>query len=563
MSERSGAGVLLPLGVSLVPPMLLAGWWWGWADGGGRLAWLGWMLYWWMPLTCAFAALCFWWRWRAREASLRETARAWWPGLVLAIVAVVVVVLLSPPQMRVQFDETSLVGVSQNMHLQRHAVMTTGAIPFEGRPFPLENMVDKRPTLFAFACSLVHDVAGYRLANAFFVNQALLLVGLFAAFVAVRRRLGLLAGLAAPLLLLAVPLTGVVATSAGFELLATVLLLLTTIAALAFVERPDEPRFAALLGCSALFAQARYESLPAMALLGGLVWLAVRRRFAPTARCWWLLAAIPTLVTPLFFLVQHAQDPHFTPEAAGRTLVSLGNLVEHTGAFFTEMFAPSLRNPLPGAVAIVGVLAFGWRVASGRTSRVDLLVAAPALAITLLVLAWFYGDAADPTAMRLFLPFVWLVALAPLALVPQLPRRGAAVVLALAAVLAPLRLWQLVDGRAFPTLEMASLTGALDGAVARLPGDRATTLWVGAPAQHLIVKGHAAVSVRTFQRLGRRIAQLQRQGDLGAIYLIETPIDRAMAPAFGAPREVLQRYASQVVERVGGRMPVTVHRLGR
>jgi hypothetical protein len=69
--------------------------------------------------------------------------------------------------------------------------------------------------------------------------------------------------------------------------------------------------------------------------------------------------------------------------------------------------------------------------------------------------------------------------------------------------------------------------------------------------------------VRTFQRLGRRIAQLQRQGDLGAIYLIETPIDRAMAPAFGAPREVLQRYASQVVERVGGRMPVTVHRLGR
>ena len=81
--------------------------------------------------------------------------------------------------------------------------------------------------------------------------------------------------------------------------------------------------------------------------------------------------------------------------------------------------------------------------------------------------------------------------------------------------------------------------------------------------QHLVVKGHAAVSVRTFQRLGPRVAQLQRQGDLAGIYLVETAIDRDMAPAFGAPHELLQRYPSQVVERVGGKMPVTVHRLGR
>jgi len=549
--------------VSLVPPALLAGWWWGWAEQGSRLGWLGWLLYWWMPLACGLALLCFGWRLRARTTRLTTLLREWWPGLLLALGAVLVVVALSPPQMRVQFDETSLVGVSQNMHLQRHAVMTTGAIPFEGAPFPLENMVDKRPTLFAFLVSLVHDVSGYRVENAFFVNAALLFVGLFAVFVAVRRRLGLLAGLAAPLLLLSVPLVGVVATSAGFELLATVLLVLATMAALAFVERPDEPRFAAFVGCAALFAQARYESLPAMALLGALVWWSVRKRFAPSWRCWWLLAALPTLVTPLFFLVEHAQDPNFTPEAAGRTLVSFGNFVDHLPTFFAGMFGPSLANPLPGVVAIVGVGAFGWRLVARRAGRIDLLLALPALAITVLVLAWFYGDAADHTAMRLFLPFAWLSALLPLALVGLLPKRGAILVLGFATVLAPLRLRELASERAFPTLEMASLTSALDGAVDRLPGERGRTLWVGAPAQHLIVKGHAAVSVRTFQRLGPRIGQLQRQGDVRAIYLIQTPIDQAMAPAFGAPRELLQRWTSQVVERVGGRMPVTVHRLGR
>lgn len=541
----------------------MASWWWGWGAEASRLQRLGWLLYWWMPMTCAFAGGCLAWRYRARSSSLAGLARAWWPGLALAVVAVVVVVLVSPPEMRVQFDETSLLGVSQNMHLQGRAVMTTGAIPFEGQPFPLENMVDKRPTLFAYLCSLAHGVSGYRVANAFFVNAALLAVGLFAVFAAVRARLGLLAGLAAPLWLLAVPLTSVVATSAGFELLATVTLTLATIAALGFVARPDEPRFAALVGCGALFAQSRYESLPAAALLAVLTAVAVRGRFAMTARCWWLLAALPTLIAPLILLVDHAQDPNFTPEAAGRSLVSLGNFLGHVPAFLAAAFSPSLGHAMPGLVGVVGVVAVALRVRAGQASRVDLLVAAPAAAITLLVLAWFYGDAGEPTALRLFLPFAWLCALAPLALVRALPRRGALVALALALALAPLRLREVALGRAFPTLDMAALTSALDGVVARLPGEPGRTLWVGAAAQHLIVKGHAAVSVRTFQRLGPRVSQLQRQGDLGALYVFETPIDRDMEPAFGSPRELLQRYPSEVVERVGGKMPITVHRLGR
>ena len=280
-------------------------------------------------------------------------------------------------------------------------------------------------------------------------------------------------------------------------------------------------------------------------------------------RCRWLLLALPTLVTPLVFLLDHARDPNFTPEAAGRALVSVGHFFDHLPAFFVGMFGPTLGNPLPGLVAALAVVALLVRLRSGQAGRRDLLVALPALAVTALVLAWFYGDAGDPTAMRLFLPFVWLCALAPLALVRALPRRGAQVVLAFAVALAPLRLRELAAGRAFPELDLAALTGALDGVVARLPGEQGRTLWVGAVAQHLVVKGHAAVSVRTFQRLGQRVAQLQRQGDLAGIYLVETPIDRDMAAAFGAPHELLQRYPSQVVERVGGKMPVTVHQLGR
>ena len=112
------------------------------------------------------------------------------------------------------------------------------------------------------------------------------------------------------------------------------------------------------------------------------------------------------------------------------------------------------------------------------------------------------------------------------------------------------------------TVHFAEDAAQANATIARLCQERGATLWVGAPAQHLIVKGHAAVSVRTFQRLGhRRIDQLFRQGDLRALYLVETPIDGAMEPRFGSPREVLRAYRGQVVERIGGRMPVTVHRL--
>ena len=593
VNARTGPAWLLPLGASLVGPAALASWWWGWGDSGARLTWLGWMLYWWMPLTCAFAALCLCWRFRARSRPVAEVARAWWPGAALALAAVVTVVLVSPPQMRVQFDETCLLGVSQNMHLHGKALMTNCAVPYDGEPFPLHSLVDKRPTLFAFLCSLVHDVSGYRVGNAFFVNAALLWLGLFGVFVAVRARLGLVAGLAAPLWLLAVPLTSVVATSAGFELLAAVTLAFATIAALGFVAQPDEPRFAALLGCVALFAQSRYESLPAAALLVLLTAVAVRGRFAPSRRCWWLLAALPTLVSPLVLLADYAQDPNFTPEAGGRALVSFEHFFAHAPAFLAATFSPGLENAMPGIVAIVGAVAVVLRLCARQASRLDLLVAAPTTAITLLVLAWFYSDVEEATALRLFLPFAWLCALAPLALVRALPGRAMAgrcafVLLAAALALAPLRLRELALGRAFPTLNMAALTKALDGVAARLPGERGRTMWVGTIAQYMVMRGHAAISPKVLKEAlspkwaqgdgwRRSFAQEVRarlrgqspagnpslRGHVGTIYVIETTIDPAVAPAFGSPRELLRFFPGEVVERVGGEMPITVYRVGR
>ena len=549
--------------VAVVPPVWLALVWNGLEQP--REAWLGWALYLWMPLTCAFAALCFVWRFWGRESRLLERLRDWWPGLLLAASATLIVFWVSPPQMRVQFDETSLVGVSQNMHLQGLAVMTTAAVPSQGVLVPIENMVDKRPTLFAFLVSGVHTLSGYRIENAFFVNGLLLVLGLFVLFAATRARLGLYAGLSAPLLVLSVPLTCVVATSAGFELLATVLLLVATVAALAFVDRPSDARFAGFLGAGMLLAHSRYESILAVLILGVLAAALSWRRYRPGRRVWWLLAVCPTLLTPLFFLLQHAQNPNFTPEAGGQSLASFAYLIDHLGPFLAGWFGSGMESAMPGWLAIVAALLWLLRLAKRQATRVDLFAITP-LVLTVVVLAWFYGDVREQTALRLFLPLAWVsllpLLLSPLSRLVHTPRAGV-VLLAASVAICALRLPFVADGTAFPQLPIATLTTELDRLVKRLPGDPTTTLWVGVPAQHLIVKGYAAMSVNSFERMGSNIGQLQRQGDITKIYLLETSLDRDMEPVFGSARKLLRRVPSRVVERIGGVMPITVYEIGR
>ncbi|MGK0205244.1 MAG: hypothetical protein ACI9S9_004332 [Planctomycetota bacterium] len=361
------------------------------------------------------------------------------------------------------------------------------------------------------------------------------------------------------------PLTCIVATSAGFELLATVLLLVATVAALAFVDKPNDARFAGFLGTCMLLAHSRYESMLAVMILGGLAAALSWRRYRPGRRVWWLLAVCPTLLTPLFFLLQHAQDPNFTPEAGGQSLASFAHLVNHTGPFVVEWFGSGVESAMPGWLAMVAALLWLWRLAKRQATRVDLFAITP-LVLTVVVLAWFYGDVREQTALRLFLPLAW-VSLLPLLLSPLSRlvhvRRAGVTLLVASFTICALRLPFVADGTAFPQLPIAALTTELDRLVQRLPGDRATTLWVGVPAQHLIVKGHAAVSVRTFERIGLDIGMLQRQGDITKIYLLETPLDRDMEPVFGSARKLLRRVPGRVVERIGGAMPITVYEIGR
>lgn len=514
------------------------------------------------------------WRWRARSTRTGELLARAWPGLLVATLSTAVVATVVTPEQRFQYDETSLLGVSQNLHGQGLAVMTTGSLPSRGEIVPVANMVDKRPTLFPLLVAFLHDLRGYDQAHPFVVNAGLLGLLLLTAFLAFSSR-GLVVALAAPLLLLAVPLLTVVATSGAFELLATLLFGWLLLAALDVVAAartangpPLAPRLANLLGIGVLFAWSRYESGLALLLVFGLVAWFARARLAAalTKPLLGFVVAIPAVLAPLLPLFLHAQDPRFYPEAGGAALFGFGHGTAHVGPFVLAWFTPSPGQPLPGLVAWLGLAAVVvWGVVGKRSGRRVpwaslLLVALPVLTVTGLMLFWFYGNVSEPTALRLFLPAAVATALLPLLLVPTSARSGA-VVLVLLVGAAGYAIRAVARGEAFPRLADAEMLQTLERAARRLTSDRAHTLWVGTPAQFLASLGCAAVSPQFFLDRAADMQALMRQRDVRTIYLVETRRDEQMAPVFGRPRDVLWHLPGEAVEHLGGRLPITIHRL--
>lgn len=514
------------------------------------------------------------WRWRARSARTAELLARAWPGLLVAALATAVVATVVTPEQRFQYDETSLLGVSQNLHAQGLAVMTTGSLPSRGEIVPFANMVDKRPTLFPLLVAFLHDLRGYDPAHPFVVNAGLLGLLLLTAFLAFSSR-GLVVALAAPLLLLAVPLLTVVATSGAFELLATLLfgwLLLAALDVVAAARTANgpalAPRVANLLGTGGLFAWSRYESGVALLLVLGLVaWFArARLGSALTKPLLGFVVAIPAVLAPLLPLLLHAQDPRFYPEAGDAALLELRHGFDHFGPFLRAWFTPSPGQPLPGLVAWTGLVAVvAWCLVARRTRRRParpalLLASLPLLVLTGLVLCWFYGDVNEPTALRLFLPAAVATALLPLLLVPTTWRSGA-VVLVLLAGAAGYAVRAVARGEAFPRPQDAEMLQTLERAAKRLTSDPAHTLWVGTPAQFLASLGYAAVSPQLFLDRAADMQALMAQRDVRTIYLVETRRDEQMAPVFGRPRDVLYHLPGAPVEHLGGRLPITIHRL--
>jgi len=344
--------------------------------------------------------------------------------LFAVIVGLTVVAAITVPYTyKVLYDEFVLQATAQNLHQAREVGTVVRGYEVEGAFRVVGTYLDKRPVFFAFLVSLLHDLTGYREANAFALNTALMPVILGLLYLIARRVMAHAAALAAVVSFGAFSLLAHNATGAGMEMLNLAMLLLSVWLAVCYLERPDEPRLAALVLAAVLLAQTRYESglyIAPVALVVLEGWRRAGRIVLPAAAVLAPALLIPYALhntylsgTPMLWELREGAETRFAAQFLGNNLRHAVNFFFHTGA----------TVPNSWWLGYAGLPALGWAIwcmvrrlrhwkladPAGATLAMFGLSIAANLG---LLMFYYWGQLDDPIVARLCLPFCALLALA-------------------------------------------------------------------------------------------------------------------------------------------------------
>jgi len=161
---------------------------------------------------------------------------------------------------KVLMDEINLLGTSMFMHTDNLAWSALRGYEINGVFLPLEGFIDKRPLLFPFLVSLIHDVTGYRSENSFYFNLGLIPITLAATYTIATLLTNIRGGLLAMLLLACFPMFNQCAHGGGFEVLNVLMILATLLAAMVYLRQPAADTLTLLCLSAVLLANVRYES---------------------------------------------------------------------------------------------------------------------------------------------------------------------------------------------------------------------------------------------------------------------------------------------------------------
>jgi hypothetical protein len=213
---------------------------------------------------------------------------------------------------KIVMDEIMLLGTSMSMHFDKTVLTPMRGNDIQGSFVILDGMMDKRPLFFPFLVSLLHDVTGYRPANAFVLNGGLTVVFLSLVNLVGRLLAGRVAGWLGVALFAGLPLLAHNATGGGFELLNLVMILGTLLLGARLVERRDDTSMTAFCFSALLLAQVRYESVIYLLPVAGIVlWV------------WWragrLILPWPVIFAPLLMI-------HYPQSRLSTVVILLGLL---------------------------------------------------------------------------------------------------------------------------------------------------------------------------------------------------------------------------------------------
>jgi hypothetical protein len=258
-------------------------------------------------------------------------------------------------------DDILLSATAKHMHLTGEVAMADYGREINGQFTPLVVTMDKRPWLYPFGVSLLHDLLGYAPSHAFLMNAALAVLFLFVVFCIGRELAGVWGGGLSVALWASLPLLQQNAAGGGMEMLNLVLLHCLILFSMRYVKRPSAAGQAVICYLGVLLTYARYESgvfLGAVVLVVVLTWWR-ERQFRLT---WAAVFAPPLLLAALLQLrIYGATEASWELAAATEAPFALAHLQANWAAMFRFFWHtdPAIANSLLlGIVAIPAVLGF-------------------------------------------------------------------------------------------------------------------------------------------------------------------------------------------------------------
>lgn len=397
-------------------------------------------------LTFALWLAALWQTWRTAPPVAPGPRWEWRVALGAVALLTLLAVAHETFRSKILYDEYVLQATAYNLHYFRDNSAIVRGYDLGGVFLSLDSYVDKRPAFFPFLISLVHDLTGYRPANAFALNTALCALTLALVYGIGRRLNGWRGGVLAVVLLGSLPLFAQNASGAGMELLNLCMLVVVLVLAAAWLGQPDETRLSALVLGAVLLVQSRYES----AIYVVPVALAILLGWKRAGR---VILSWPAILSPLLLLPVALQQ-----KVVAHSPVMWELRENQTSRFSTAYLAANLKGAWTfftsdglalansqlltflglAAGAVVAGLLFVRRRRAEPWSPLSvslLLFGGGIIAISTLMMFYYWAAFDDPMASRFALPACLLLVFCVVVAARAADRRWPASVVVIAAAL--------------------------------------------------------------------------------------------------------------------------------
>ncbi|MGZ0707900.1 glycosyltransferase family 39 protein [Coraliomargarita sp. W4R53] len=360
-------------------------------------------------------------------ARLRDTSKINWSSESGALLPIIVLAatftIVTPAAYHVMQDEAMELNAALSMSQNREIAAAQFGIWESGEFHIIRSTLDKRPFFQAFLVSLLHDLSGYRVQNALYLNSFLSVCSLLVLFACLRHFFAAIPSALAVLVLGISPLYLMTANSYGFEMVNLFFLSAYTLALVHFVSTPGKSQEAFLVIICALLSYLRYESviLIVPAYLA-ILWIRKKRG----ERLHLMTTLSPLIYVPYVWLfrlsnsrVENWQQTTngFDSETKPFALSYALQNSQSTFSFFTDMSPMYPNNFALFLLAGLGVylaLRNGPRKAlekgepaKWQTFRHFTLIFGSAFGLLFLVfLFYFLGDFTNPIISRMSLPLM-------------------------------------------------------------------------------------------------------------------------------------------------------------